>query len=482
MGPWRDETFYWSTRYHLDTWAQDEFGAAELGDVRRTERLVHLASRLGAQPTASLPEAADDPATLKAAYRFFANPYVEPEAMLASHVLATTQRMQAVPLVLAVQDTTYLDWTSHPATSGLGPLATPSQQGLLAHTTLALTPERVPLGLLQQQVWARDPDLRRNQDHKQRPIAEKESHKWLTSLEALRAAHAACPTTHFVSVGDREADVYDLFLVERPVGVDLLVRASWDRKVDHEEKYVWAAMRTAAVSATITIQVGQRPNQPARAATLKVRWRQLTLRPPNSRSKEKLPNVTVWAVWAIESSPPAGVEPVEWLLLTTLPITTTEEALERLEWYACRWGIEVWHKVLKSGCRIEARQLERAERLQRCLTLYSVIAWRILYATMLARAVAEVPCTVLLDEDEWQGLYCRIKRVATAPVKPPTLRQAVRWIAQLGGFVGRKGDGEPGVTVLWKGFQHLVDIAAMYRIMRAALANRPLAVQNRSSG
>jgi len=464
------------------TWAEDEFGDADLGDVRRTARLIQLATVLGAQPSASLPDATDDPASLKAAYRFFDNDYVRAEAMLESHVQSTTRRMQTVPLVLAVQDTTYLDWTDHPATTDLGPLAAPSHQGLLAHTTLALTPERVSLGLLQQQVWARDPQVRRQQDHKQRPIDDKESQKWLTSLEAVIAARAACPHTHFISVGDREADVYDLFLLERPAGVDLLIRAAQDRKAEHVEKYLWAAMATAAVAATVTIHIGARAHQAAREATLRVRWQQITLRPPNSRAKDKLPNVSVWAVWACESNPPPGVEAIEWLLLTTVPITTTEQALERLAWYAVRWGIEVWHKVLKSGCRIEDRQLESAERLKRCLTLYSVIAWRILYATMLARAVPDVPCTVLLDEDEWQGLYCRIHRVALAPPKPPSLRQAVRWIAQLGGFQGRKRDGEPGVTVLWKGFQHLVDVTAMYRIMRPGPTTRPTASQNRSSG
>jgi hypothetical protein len=464
------------------TWAEEEFGEADLGDLRRTARLVTLATVLGAQPSASLPDATDDPATLKAAYRFFDNDFVRAEAILASHVLSTTRRLQAVPLVLAVQDTTYLDWTNHPATEGLGPLAASSHQGLLAHTTLALTPERVPLGLLAQQVWARDKDVRRQQDHKQRAITEKESQKWLTSLEAVSAARSACPDTHFVSVGDREADVYDLFLVERPVGVDLLVRAAQDRKAEQEEKYLWAAMATAALCATVTVHLGKRAKQEARNARLAVRWRQVTLRPPNSRAKEQLPSVAVWAVWACEPDPPPGVERVEWLLLTTVPILTTADALERLDWYAARWGIEVWHKVLKSGCRIEARQLETAERLRRCLTLYSVIAWRLLYATMLARAAPEVPCTVLLDEHEWQGLYCRIHRVAVAPAKPPTLRQAVRWIAQLGGFQGRKRDGEPGVTVLWKGFQHLVDIAAMYRIMRPAPPSPTRRIQNKDSG
>jgi hypothetical protein len=464
------------------TWAEEEFGEADLGDVRRNARLVQLASVLGAQPSASLPDATDDPASLKAAYRFFDNDYVRAEAVLESHVLSTKRRMQAVERVLAVQDTTYLDWTDHPHTTGLGPLAAPSHQGLLAHTTLAITPERVPLGLLQQQVWAREKDVRRNQDHKQRPIAEKESQKWLSSLDTVIAARAACPDTHFVSVGDREADVYDLFLLERPSGVDLLVRAAQDRKAEHEEKYLWAVMATAPLAATVTIHIGARAGQVARQATLKIRWKQVTLRPPNSRSKDKLPNITLWAVWAIETNPPPGVEAVEWLLLTSVPLTSTEDALEILEWYAARWGIEVWHKVLKSGCRIEDRQLEAAERLIRCLTLYSVIAWRIVYATMLSRAAPELLCTVLLDEHEWQGLYCRIHRVAIAPAKPPTLRQAVRWIAQLGGFLGRKRDGEPGVTVLWKGFQHLVDVAVMYRIMRPVPTPRSRASQNKDSG
>lgn len=464
------------------TWAEDEFGDADLGDVRRNARLVQLASVLGAHPSASLPDATDDPATLKAAYRFFDNDYVRAEAMLESHVQSTIRRMQALEVVLAVQDTTYLDWTDHPATKDLGPLAAPSHQGLLAHTTLALTTERVPLGLLQQQVWARDPQVRRQQDHKQRPIDDKESQKWLRSLEAVIAARSACPGTHFISVGDREADVYDLFLLERPLGVDLLIRAAQDRKADHPERYLWAAMASAALAATVTIHLGKRGKQLARDATLSVRWQQLRLRPPNSRTKEKLASITIWAVWACETHPPPGVEPIEWLLLTTMPITSTDEALSRLAWYAARWGIEVWHKVLKSGCRIEDKQLETAERLKRCLALYSVIAWRILYATMLARVVPDLACTVVLDEDEWQALYCRIHRVAVAPPKPPTLRQAVRWIAQLGGFQGRKSDGEPGVTVLWKGFQHLVDVTAMYRIMRPAPSTPPRRTQNKDSG
>jgi hypothetical protein len=459
--------------YQIDDWTVTEFGAADLGDARRTARLMHLATVLGAQPTASLPDATDDPATLKAAYRFFDNAAVDPAQILGSHTQATLTRLRQVPLVLAVQDTAYLDWTHHPATTGLGPLAQAQQQGLLAHTTLAITPDRVPLGLLAQEVWARDAATFAQQvDHKQRIITEKESQKWLTSLAAVAELRAACPTTQFVSVGDAEADVYDLFTAPRPTGVDLLVRAGQNRRVDHPERYLWEAVATARIAATREVVVPRREGHPARTATLTVQWQAVTLQPPRHRRAEGLPAVRVWAVLARESTPPPGLEPLEWLLLTTVLIHDSADALERLDWYTCRWGIEVWHKVLKSGCQLEARQLETADRLKRCLALYSVIAWRIIYGTMLARAVPEAPCTVLLDDAEWQALWCAIHRRPTPPARPPAIRTAVRWIAQLGGFLGRTGDGEPGVTVLWRGFQHLVDLTTMYRIMRPPSAQR----------
>lgn len=485
---------FWSD---ADCWAKLEFGNAELGDPRRILRLVDLAQKLGARPATSLPEATLDWATLKAAYRFFDNKAVEKDKMLQSHVLSTYTRLRAVPLVLAVQDTSLIDYTSHPNTTGMGPLASAYQHGFLAHSTLAFTPERIPLGLMAQKLWARDAEHYANQVHRRkRAIEDKESNKWLESLEAVITAREACPDTHFVSVGDREADVYELFVKERPEGVDLLVRAAWDRTTHEPEKYLWNAMATADIAAEITIQVPRRkglparktkpakPDQPARQARLDVRYKRITLRPPCSKKdapKEKrLPTVALYAVWAVETLTAqqleAGIEAVEWMLLTSVAVTTAEEALERLEWYACRWGIEVWHKVLKSGCRIEAKQMETLERLMRCFTLYSVIAWRIFFCTMLAREVPEIPCTVLLEEDEWKALYCKIHRRSDPPIQPPTLYMAVRWIASLGGFLGRKHDGEPGPTVLWRGFQHLAALTEMYRIM--ARKRPPLNVGN----
>lgn len=158
------------------------------------------------------------------------------------------------------------------------------------------------------------------------------------------------------------------------------------------------------------------------------------------------------------------------MLLTTLPIEGPQDALRCLDWYACRWSIEVWHKVLKSGCQIEARELQTADRLFRCLAVYSVVAWYVLYATMLARDIPDQPCTLLLDDDQWQALYCIVHGVARPPDEPPSLRQAIRWIAKLGGFLGRKGDGEPGTKSLWQGLQRLFDMALMFRALRPGLA------------
>ncbi len=434
----------------LDTtsWAVSEFADAELGDLRRTQRLVELAHALAQRPGAALPEACGNGAMLKAAYRFFTNDAIVPDDMLQSHIEATYSRLNAAPLVLAVQDTTEANWTNLRVTEGLGPLGNSACHGLLVHTTFAITPERVPLGLLAQQVWARDPDdIGKRARRKQLPISQKESQKWLNSLDAVFTARDSCPITHIISVGDREADVYDVLAAPRPVGVDLLRRASWNRCVNTPQRYVWDTVAVQPVAAQLVLHVPRRGVQPARQATLALRFCPLTLFPPKHRKAERLPGVDLWVVQVCEVDPPAEAEPIEWLLLTTVAVEGVDDAIERVQWYSCRWGIEVWHRILKSGCRLEARQFQKAERLHRALVLYSVLAWRIFYATMLARAVPDVPCSVLLDPDEWQALYCAIHRVPTPPEEPPTLGQAVNWMAQLGGFVGRRRRDRPGA--LW---------------------------------
>lgn len=359
-------------------WAVSDFADAELGDVRRTKRLVERAHILAQHPTAALPEACGDGAMLKAAYRFFDTAAIEPQAVLLSHIEATYGRLSKVPLVLAAPDTTAVDWTAHPAPTGVGPLGHTACQGLLGQSTLVCTAERLPLGLLAQQVWARAPDdVGKRARRKQLPIAQKESHQWLTRLEAVVSAPAECPHTRLVSIGDREADVDDLLTAAPPPGVELLLRAAWDRRVRAPERSMWATVAAQPVVAQLLWQVPRRGAQPAREAMLALRFCRLTRWPPRHRTAEGVPEVVLWAVQVREVEPPAQVPPIEWLLVTTVAVDRVEDAIERVQWYSCRWGLEVWHRILKSGCRIEARQLATDERLERCLTLYSVIAWRV---------------------------------------------------------------------------------------------------------
>jgi hypothetical protein len=417
-----------------------------------------------------LSQACGSAAATKAAYRFYANEAIDSDQILASHRQATQQRLEQAQeqVVLAVQDTTQLDYTAHPATTGLGVLNDEAHQGLLMHTTLAVTPQRVPLGILDQQVWTRSAaDLGKRHERKHRSIQEKESQKWLTSLESTATLQAQLPQTRLVSVGDREADVYDLFLQAQARHQDVLVRAAWDRCVAHPEGHLWAYLHSQPIAGTLTITVPRKPGQAARRAILTIRYARVTLRPPQHRAQEGLEPVSLWAVFASEEHPPTGVEAVSWLLLTTVAVETLAEACERVQWYSGRWLVEVYHKVLKSGCRVEERQLEEAERLRRYLALDSVVAWRVLYLTMVGRELPELPCTALLAAQEWQALYCFIHRTNRPPARPPTLRQVVRWIAQLGGFLGRKRDGHPGVTVLWRGLQRLHDLTVAWQLFRS---------------
>jgi hypothetical protein len=448
-------------------WAITEFGGAALGDQRRTACLVRMASVLARRADRSLPEAVGDPALLKATYRFLENAAIEPGAIVASHVEATLERVAEAAVVLAVQDSTQVDWTAHRATRGLGQIGNGRGRGIVVHSTLALTPARVPLGLLAQTDWVRPLDAPRAPARHRLPVAEKESRKWLESLEAVVAAHAACPQTHFISIGDREADMYELFALARPVGVDLLVRACRDRSLvdaDGSRRRLRTVLAAAPVTATVEVPVPRQAGRPARTARLCLRWHPITLPPVKRRGLTHPDPLPLGAVWAVEEHPPLGSPPLDWCLLTTLPLTTTQMAITCLDYYAARWTIEVYHKVLKSGCALEQRQLEDLDHLQRCRAVFGVIAWYVLFATLLARTQPDLPCTLLLDEAEWQALYCHIHHALVLPAAPPTLAQAVRWIAQLGGFLGRTSDGQPGVTVLWRGFPHLFDLAAMYRL------------------
>ena len=452
-------------------WIEEEFGSAVLGDKRLVDRLMQLGESFFAMPTANIPQACGTKAAVKAAYRFFDNDQISMDAILAPHFDATEQRVRTHEVVLVVQDTSSLNYTSHPETQGLGPINTIQDKsvGLLLHDTMAFTPEGTPLGLLDVQCWARDEAKAgsRHERHK-KSIEEKESIKWLKSYRVVCEVQARCPHTQLIVMADREADIHELFAEHLHIrkSAELLIRAekSRNRNVTDDEEQIqrlWPFLHAMKPSGMVEVVVPPRHDRPSRLAKLEVRFVPVTIKAP--RRKPTLPNVLLSAIHAKEIDARAGVdEPLEWMLLSTLPVTSFEEAKTALARYAKRWGIEIYHRVLKSGCRIEDRQLGAARRLENCLAIDMVVAWRIHHLTWLGRETPNIPCTVYFDDAEWKALVGFINQTPMVPATPPTLRQAMIMVATLGGFLNRKSDGEPGTETIWRGLQRLDDITKAY--------------------
>jgi hypothetical protein len=438
------------------------------------QRLCILARDFYARPQANLPQSANgDRAKSKAAYRFFDHKKVNLQSVLQPHYAATQARVARERVVLAVQDSTSLNYSTHPATEKLGPIGPNAEQviGLMVHDTMAFNVDGTPLGLLDLQCWARDPaQFGKNHRRKTLPLEQKESVKWLRSVEAVALVQAQCPQTQIVSVGDREADIYELFVWAQaePGRPQLLIRAAQNRCLQEEHGKLWEELAAQPLAGIKAVRLPRRSNRPARTAKLEVRTTAVHLcAPKTGPARGQLPAVQLWAVWAKETDVPSGMEPVEWMLLTTVPVQDFAQADEKLDWYARRWGIEVFHRTLKSGCRIEQRQLGSADRIEGCLAIDLVVAWRIFHLTKLGRETPDVPCTVYFEEIEWQALVGYITQSAEALKTEPSLREVIRMIASLGGFLGRKGDGEPGTQTLWLGLQRLDDINATWKIATA---------------
>ena len=447
------------------SWAAQELQYADLGDARLNRRLTNLVGALAEQPTSSVPEACGDWAATKGSYRFWSWDQVSVAAIGEAHRRSTMERVKGHEWVLAIQDTTSLDFTAHPATQGMGTLDHPACRGLKVHSVLMASTQGVPLGIIHQEVWSRDPaTLGKKHQRRSKATKDKESQRWLTALERTQES---CPEeTRVITVADREADIYDLLAMPRQPGAELLVRATYNRRVDHEARYLWEAMEQSPVRGEITIRLRRRDNQAAREATLTLRYQTLALQPPQHRKfKEGLQPVEVAVVLAQEESPPPEIEPVRWLLFTSLAVNTFQKAVQCLKWYSYRWLVERYHFVLKSGCNLEKLQLEDGPRIHRALATYSIVAWRLLWITYQAREHPEDSCDSVLAAHEWQSLYCTVHRTPVPPESPPTLGEAVRWIARLGGFLGRAHDGHPGVKTIWRGWRRLHDIANTWKLL-----------------
>jgi hypothetical protein len=467
----------------MQDWIANETRTAAFGDERLDGRFRVLLDRLSDKPSLSIPAACRGEAETAAAYRFLDNTRVAAATVLQPHRDATLERVRQQAVVLVAQDTTELDLTRRQERVG-GPLNDESRWGLFAHPQLVLTPQRLPLGVIDATIWSRDAtDFARSQADKRRtrkskPIEEKESCRWLEGYRRACALAESAPDTTVVSLADSEGDIYECFL-DGVAGsgrrAEWIVRACQDRALADGTGAVRQRLLCQKALGTLTIQVSQRhastgpgrkrkQARSAREATVVVRAVAVTLRPPD-RKGVKLAAVAVHAILVFEENPPSGEEPIEWLLLTSLPIGTFAEVQTVIEYYCCRWEIEIFFRVLKGGCRVEDLQLETTERFEACLAVYLIVAWRVLYVLMLGRECPDLRCDAVLSEAEWKSVY----RVATnlePPQEPPSLGEMVRWIAQLGGYLGRKHDGPPGPKTLWIGLQRMRDFALAWSLFR----------------
>lgn len=376
--------------------------------------------------------------------------------ILATHRASVLQRVNDKAVVLAIQDTTDLDFSTLHKTTGLGFTCQSPKQGIKVHSCFAVAGDGEPLGLLHQQTWARAQRTGKRAERNKKGTAQKETQRWLDTLTA--AQQGVDDSVCLVHVADREADIYDLLVQPRAAHSELLIRARHNRKVQHvsdrrsrELDYLISTLEQAPVMGQQTIEIERNPERPARSATLTVRGMQVTMEIPRQHLQAQACHpVTLNVLLVEEVNPVDEGPPIRWLLLTSLPIESFEQAWQCVQWYSLRWLIERFHYTLKSGCRIESLQLQTAERLVKALATYSILAWRLMWLRHSARLRPEASCQSILEPAEWRLLRRKFEPKNRSQ-KPPTLKQAVRWIAQLGGFLARKGDGEPGLKTLWRG-------------------------------
>ena len=451
------------------SWAVAEFEQATVGDKRLDSRLESMATDFANHPGAPIPQACDTAAKRKGAYNLIENDTLNPSWILRGHYRANIERMSREPVILAPADTTSFNFSQLPETKGTGPVGTknqPHQLGLWLHSTQAFTPNGLPLGLIAADFWARPRESTDQRDRHQKAFEEKESVRWRESWQACQALRQRLPaSTMLVNITDMEGDIYEVFaavLAEKGPRAEVLIRSRHDRKLEDQPGRHWEHVAKGPLAGTLQVRVPRHEKIKPRLATLEIRFAKVVVEAPERQAGQ--PALELWAVEARELHPPEGVEPILWRLLTTIPVTNAAEAIEKVRWYAGRWGIEVFHKIVKSVCRAEAHQMQTVERLQRRLHLDLLVAWRISILTKVGRQNPDLPASDYFEESEWKALHAYINRDQPIAKQPPGLGQMMEWIGQLGGFVKCKSNPYPGPITLARGLGRLEDFATMWTL------------------
>lgn len=500
------------------SWAQEELDGLKLGDTRLENRFALMLDCRWKNPNHSFYRSFGSAAGGKAAYRLIESPQaaVSFSSLLAPHQQQTHRRMAAESLVLLAQDTTALSYNTLGKTTGLGPVGDHRNpgRGLWLHSLQAFRTDGIPLGCAWAKLWAREACQSDTDRRNEQSVCEKESGRWIEAYQsALRMAHSM-PQTHLIVCGDRESDIFELFdqCQSAPSHLHLLVRAQHNRGLTEGGK-LWNKLVEQPAQGTLSVRVSRRENCPARQATLEVRWAPIEAATPRVALKKSWQPISLYAVLAREIAPPAGQEPIEWMLLTDWKVDTLKMALRMIQWYGLRWGIECWHQVLKDVCKVEKRQMESAQALERALVLDMIVAWRALMLCRLGRKHPTLPAGLFYCAPELAVLEVYKKKLpqhaqskAVGPVAEPaplgdpegkskqnasgngtkpsversdnsstlSLFQANMVIAMLAGFWGRKADGHPGPKVLAEGLKILAALVNHQKLTRQVLKKPPI--------
>jgi hypothetical protein len=461
-------------------WVIEETKSADFGDKRLNRRYGDLLNSFTSAPNKSIPSSCKSWNETIAAYRFMNHENVTSSEILAPHIDATLERIKKEKIVLIPEDTTEIDFTGRKALQDMGHLTTENSKGFYLHPSLAITPTGSCLGVINAQMWNRT-DFGKSKKRKIKPIEEKESYCWIKGYEAANEIALAAPDTIVVSIADREGDIYEL-LEKSPSSANKaywLVRSQHDRSVLNKSNQTFdSQLRESVINTDMLGEIEfklaggmrhknskKRTFRTERTVRQEIRSCEVVLRSPYRKGK-KLEPITITVIHCKEINAPEKEEPIEWFLLTSYPVKDAETAIEVVQWYLRRWLIEIFFKILKSGCAVEELQFDTFNATANCVTFYLIVAWRILYLTMLGRNCPDLDCSAVFETNEWHSVYAIVKK-KSPPKKPPKLNEMILMIAKLGGFLGRKSDGEPGVKVMWIGIQRMKDFTLAWETFRS---------------
>jgi len=428
-------------------WAEMEFQELDLGDERIKKRAIKLLKTLAKSPKASIPQACQGWAETQATYRFYSNERVTWEKLLKTHVDQVEQRIisSEAPVILCLQDTTELDFNGQ-ETEDLGRLSYDAQRGMYLHPTLCITPDRIPLGISDAWMWSRGKTKKEDQES----LTIKESDRWIEGYERVAEMADRCPKNRLVYVADREGDILNLMARSKALNTpaDWLVRAKHNRKLFREEK-LWEGIDKQEVMSRISFIKPRKKGEKSRQVQQEIKVLRCIF---PIKGKE---GIEVTLVQAKEINPPTGKTPLTWRLLSNRIVENQAQASELIDWYRCRWEIEMFFDVLKVGCKVEKLQLASKERLEKALVMAMIVSWRVMYLMRLGRICPDLPADLIFDSLEWKSSYILLEKII--PQHPPPLNTVLRNLATLGGFLGRKSDGDPGAKSIWIGFQRIQD-------------------------